>query len=221
MNGMHDVGGMDGFGPIIREKNEPFFHTDWERRIYAIASAIPYPLNYGDDQFRREIERIPPAQYLNASYYELWFYSTLSLLEEHNVLSKGDLDTHAPGEPATEFVEGVVRVKEVAATILAGASTRADIAEVPQAFAVGDRVRVKNNHPYHHHRAPRYIRSLVGKIVIDHGVFNFADSNSEYRGDCPQHVYAVEFSGRELWGEDAEEGTSVTIDLFETYVEAP
>lgn len=220
MNGIHDLGGMDGFGPVVVEKEEPVFHSDWERRMYGIASVIAYPLDFNDDQFRREIERVPPPKYLSSPYYELWFYGILGILKERGITSLEDIDAFEPSGIAPPFKDGVVTAAMVEDTILAGASTRADVAEIPQEFSVGDIVRVKNNHPYHHHRAPRYIRGRLGKIVIDHGVFNFADSNSEYRGHQPQHCYSVEFSGSELWGEDAEDDSSVTIDLFETYIEA-
>jgi nitrile hydratase len=220
MNGMHDLGGMDGFGAVIVEKDEPVFHSDWERRMYGIASVIAYPLDFNDDQFRREIERVPPPKYLNSSYYELWFFGILGILKERGITSLEEIDVFEPSGVFPPFKDGVVTSAMVEDTILAGASTRADVAEIPQEFSVGDIVRVRNNHPYHHHRAPRYIRGRLGKIVIDHGVFNFADSNSEYRGEQPQHCYSVEFSGSELWGEDAEDGSSVTIDLFETYIEA-
>jgi nitrile hydratase len=188
--------------------------------MYGIASVIAYPLDFNDDQFRREIERVPPAKYLNSSYYELWFYGILGILKERDVTSLEDIDSYSPSGETQPFKSGVIKAADVRDTINAGASTRADVAEVEQRFSVGDEIRVLNNHPYHHHRAPRYIRGKLGRIVIDHGVFNFADSNSEYEGEQPQHCYAVEFSGRALWGDDAEEGSTVTIDLFETYMEA-
>lgn len=218
MNGIHDLGGMHGFGAVIAEKNEPVFHSRWEGRMFAIASAIAYPLRTNDDQFRREIERIPPSKYLTSSYYELWFFGVLALLQERNVADLGEIDRHAPGVPAATLVEGAVAAKDVSGVILAGASTRVEKAEVARGFAVGDTIRVKNNHPYRHHRAPRYVRGRVGRIVIDHGVFSFNDSNSEYQGHQGQHCYAVEFPSAELWGNDGDETSSVTIDLFETYL---
>ena len=89
MNGIHDMGGMDGFGPVRPEANEPVFHAAWERRMFALALTVPFAVPYGDDHFRREIERLPPADYLRAGYYEKWLHAMQSLLAEHGVLPSG------------------------------------------------------------------------------------------------------------------------------------
>ncbi len=219
MNSIHDVGGMHGFGPVPIEEGEPYFHADWERRMFGIASAVAYPLDFNDDQFRREIERVPPGKYLTSSYYELWFYGILGILEERQIATLDDVDNFKPSGKAKPFVEGVVKAADVGDTIIAGASAQSDTIEVPKVVNVGDRVRIKNNHPHHHHRAPRYIRGREGVVVMDHGPFHFPDTNSEYQGHKPQHVYAVQFEGTELWGRDADPETSVTIDVFESYME--
>jgi nitrile hydratase len=219
MNSIHDLGGMHGFGPVPIEPNEPYFHADWERRMFGIASAIAYPLDFNDDQFRREIERIPPGKYLTSSYYELWFYGILGILEERGIATLQDIDHFEPSGERKNYVDGVVKGDMVDETIIAGASAQSATIEVPKVIQVGDAVRIKNNHPHHHHRAPRYIRGRQGKVIFDHGAFNFPDTNSEYRGLKPQHVYAVEFSGAELWGDDADPETSVTIDVFESYMD--
>ncbi len=187
--------------------------------MFGIASAIAYPLDFNDDQFRREIERVPPAKYLSSSYYELWFYGILGILEERKIATLKDIENYKPSETSESFLEGVVKGDEVDATIAAGASARSETVEVPKVVSIGDTVRIKNNHPHHHHRAPRYIRGRKGTVVLDHGSFNFPDTNSEYLGLKPQHVYAVQFSGTELWGNDADPETSVTIDVFESYMD--
>jgi nitrile hydratase subunit beta len=79
MNGIHDMGGMDGFGPVRPEANEPVFHAAWERRLFALSQAVPFAVPYGDDHLRREIERLPPAEYLGLSYYEAWLHAIRSL----------------------------------------------------------------------------------------------------------------------------------------------
>ena len=219
MNGIHDLGGMHGFGAVPVEENEPFFHSAWERRMFGIASVISYPLDFNDDHFRREIERIPPAKYLSSSYYELWFYGVLGILEERGIATLEDIDQYKSTHQGQAFVDGVVKGEDVEDMILTGTSAQADKPEIPKQISVGDFVKIHNNHPRHHHRAPRYIRGHTGKVVMDHGPFNFPDSNSEYQGLKPQHVYAVEFLGSELWGGDADPETSVTLDVFESYME--
>ncbi len=114
---------------------------------------------------------------------------------------------------------GEVTLEEVAAAIEGGASTRRADADVKAGFKVGDRVRVKNVHPFHHTRSTRYSRGKVGEIVRDHGIFVYPDTNSEWQGEDPQHVYTVCFSAREIWGEDGVDGDSLCLDLWEPYLE--
>jgi nitrile hydratase len=173
---------------------------------------------FADDHLRREIERIPPADYLNASYYELWYKSITSILRERNVIAPDDFDT-----PKTlklhPLCQAAIRPEAVAAAVFAGASTRAGQAVIPQTLAVGDKVRVLNNHPLHHTRVPQYIRGRTGRVIADHGVFNFPDTNSQDRGDCPQHCYTVEFESTEIWGDQADKTVTVTVDLWESYMQ--
>jgi nitrile hydratase len=86
-------------------------------------------------------------------------------------------------------------------------------------FALGDRVRTRRLHPSGHTRLPRYARGLRGTIALVHPSFVFPDTNAHERGENPEHVYAVRFAARELWGEGAEEGVQVYVDCFEGYLE--
>lgn len=205
MNSMHDMGGMDGFGPVITEANEPVFHAEWERRMFAIASALPYAMPYGDDDLRREIERIPPADYLRLPYYAYWLHAISRLLEEHGVPG-------APRKPAVkaDIVEKLIR---------RGASTRKEAQEIVPRFSIGDRVRARNIHATSHTRLPRYARGKRGVIERNHGVFNFADSNARGEGPHPHHLYTVTFTARELWGDDASSHDKFYLDLWGDYLE--
>jgi len=113
---------------------------------------------------------------------------------------------------------GEVSPEEIAAAVEAGATTRRSEVAIKPRFKVGDRVRVKNEHPWHHTRSTRYARGKTGEIVRAHGVFVYPDSNSEWLGEDPQHVYGVRFSAWELWGEDAPQGDSLCLDLWEPYL---
>ena len=86
MNGVHDLGGMHGFGPVEREKNEPPFHADWEARVYALATMLRRRGLFNSDELRNAIERLPPEQYLAASYYERWLGALEMLVAEKGVL---------------------------------------------------------------------------------------------------------------------------------------
>jgi hypothetical protein len=86
-------------------------------------------------------------------------------------------------------------------------------------FKAGDRVLARNMHPPGHTRIPRYVRGKRGVIERDHGVFIFPDTNAEFAGTKPQHVYSVRFTARELWGEDAPAADTLCIDLWDDYLE--
>ena len=114
---------------------------------------------------------------------------------------------------------GEVAFDEVAASVEAGASTRRPQETAEPHFTVGDRVRVKNEHPWHHTRSTRYARGKTGEIVRAHGIFVYPDSNSQGQGEDPQHVYTVCFSARDIWGEEATAGDRLCLDLWEPYLE--
>ena len=208
MNSIHDMGGMDGFGAIAREADEPVFHADWERRMFALASAIPFAVPVGDDHFRQEIERIPPATYLASSYYELWYRAHCALLRQHGVI----------GSAVPEPLNPPLTADRVAAVIAGGASTRMPDDGIQPRFRIGDPVMARNIHPATHTRLPRYVRGKRGVIHRDHGVFSFADSNARGEGPSPQHVYAVAFTATELWGEDAA-NDRIYLDLWDDYLD--
>lgn len=218
MNGMHDLGGMDGFGPVEPEKDEPVFHAEWEERMYAIASAIPFTIPYTDDHFRFAIEQTPPKTYIKASYYELWQQGVERVLKYRGILENGEIDAYTT-EPQRPLHSDALRPQDVEAAIMAGASTRSDDVEIDSGFAVGDIVRVKNRSPYGHTRMPRYVRGCIGEIVLAHGVFVFPDTNSTDDGERPQNCFNVKFTGGELWGETGHPNDDIFIDLFDEYLE--
>jgi nitrile hydratase len=212
MDGIHDMGGMDGFGTVVPEANEPVFHAGWERRMLALSLALPFAVPFSDDHLRREIERIPPEIYLRSSYYEKWLMAIESLMRERGII---------PGGPATLKVEAApaIKAEAVADAIHAGFPTRRDDAEAKARFAVGAKVRARNIHPKCHTRLPRYVRGHEGVIHADLGVFGFPDWNSEYKGHKAQHCYSVRFSQQTLWGREAPAGDSLYLDLWEDYLE--
>ena len=91
MNGVHDMGGMDGFGPVVREANEPVFHAGWERRLFAMVNLAMRAAEVNIDEFRHAIERIPPGKYLASSYYERWLAALETLLVERGVITREEL----------------------------------------------------------------------------------------------------------------------------------
>ena len=92
MNGIHDLGGMHGLGPIAAETNEPVFHADWERRVFGVMIATFAGGNFNVDEFRHGIERMNPADYLGTSYYEHWLHTIEANLIEKGVITRKELD---------------------------------------------------------------------------------------------------------------------------------
>jgi len=91
MNGIHDLGGMHGFGPVVREKNEPVFREEWERRTFGVVNLTMGAVQIHVDEIRRAIERMPPAEYLESPYYAHWIYGLEALLDERGVITRDEL----------------------------------------------------------------------------------------------------------------------------------
>jgi nitrile hydratase beta subunit len=207
MNGIHDMGGMDGFGPVVREQNEPVFHADWEKRVFALLLSVLARAGASADELRHAIERIAPARHLASSYYERWLQAAETLLAEHGIVSREDL--------------AALPQPELAAQTLPSAGpppgSRARKPRLRARFKAGDRVRVRNLNPPGHTRSPRYARGKIGTVRRDNGVYIFPDTHAHGAGENRQHVYSVEFSARELWGKP--QRARVMLDLWEDYLE--
>jgi nitrile hydratase len=215
VNGVHDMGGMHGLGPVAPEPREPVFHDAWEGRVHAMTIASPTRGNIDVGRHQREL--IPGPDYLRMTYYEKWFTSLCALLLKGGLvtpqeLADGRADPAAPkGTPrlaAGEVTEAMTRL----------ASYEREIPAAP-AFQPGDRVRARNLNPTGHTRLPRYVRGRVGVIERRHGAHVLPDSNAHGRGEDPRHLYTVCFEARELWGPDAPARDSVRLDLWEPYLE--
>ena len=220
MDGIHDVGGMQGFGPLEIETDEPVFHHDWEKRVFALAMATPFVAEYGDDQFRRHIESMPPRQYLNSSYYQLWFDGMISLLKELTVLSDEELNHAQAVNPLPEqfAVNQQAQADGLMDVVLQGESQSMPGATGPHRFRVGDRVATCTHMPSVHNRLPRYARGKSGEVVGEYGQFILADTNSIGCGPNPQMLYSVEFTADELWGNAVDPGNTVCLDLWDVYL---
>ena len=217
MNGVHDMGGMHGMGPVVIEKDEPVFHAEWEARVYALLRATSFLGRWNIDMSRFSRERMPPAPYLAATYYERWLFGLQTLLVEEGLVTAQELAT---GRAATKAGEtAVLRVPDVAAQVRGRFSARV-AAEVPTKFKPGDLVVARRINPVGHTRLPRYVRGRRGTIHIDHGVFTFPDTNAMRRDPKPQHCYSVRFAARELWGPQAAARDSVYLDLFDDSLDA-
>ena len=216
MNGVHDLGGMHGFGPVIVEENEPVFHEDWEARTFALTLAAGFLGKWNIDLSRSAREQMPAAEYLMTSYYQHWLFGLRKILVDQGLLTAKELETgRAEARAAGVRVLGGAEVPQALQNRRAA---RVD-AQVTPRFRPGDRIVARNDHPVGHTRLPRYARGRHGEIVRDHGVFIFADTNAAGRGKKPQHVYSVRFAARELWGEEASPHDSVYLDLWDDHLD--
>jgi nitrile hydratase subunit beta len=217
MNGVHDMGGMHGMGPIAPEPNEPVFHERWEGRVYALNRAVGALGRWNIDAGRHSRERIPPAEYLRMSYYEKWLAGLIMLLKESGLVTQAELESGRPG-PGTARATPALTSDQVASMVAARGTFERPI-NTPPRFAVGQSVRAKKINPTGHTRLPRYARGNLGVVDRIHGAHVFPDSNAHFQGENPQHLYSVRFSARELWGNAASARDSVYIDLWEDYLE--
>ena len=218
MNGVHDMGGMHGMGPIEVEKDEPVFHQVWEARTYVLTRAIGAWRKWNIDRGRYHIELIPPAEYLRMSYYEKWFVRLVDLLVKTGLVTRREIETGKP-EPGAAKATPPLKAEAVAAAAL-NRNIRSSLdPSVRPRFKVGQQVRAKNINPLGHTRLPRYARGKTGKIVRDHGVYVFPDTNAHGLGEKRQHVYSVRFQARELWGEQASLRDFVYLDMWDDYLE--
>ncbi len=215
MNGVHDMGGMDGFGPVEREDDEPVFHHPWEGRVFAIRAALrPKDRVPGWGSFRYDLERIPPADYLRMSYYERWFAISMDRLLRSGLVTRAELETGRPGPGPAGLA---LRPGPVARPSGPGRLN----ADVPPRFRPGEDVRARNLHPPGHTRLPRYTRGKTGVVKRDNGVYALQDTDEAGQAidRPPQHVYTVRFTARDLWGERASARDTVYVDLWEDHLE--
>jgi len=218
MNGVHDMGGMHGMGPIHPEQNEPVFHEPWEGRVYAITRVLRSGGGRQNlDNSRFQLEQLPPAEYLRMSYYEKWLARLLNMVVNLGVVTREELDSGKPA-PGSPKATPAITAAAVPAMVTRRNSARRDVAVAPR-FKVGQNVRARNLNPTGHTRLPRYARGKRGVVHLDHGVFLFPDTNAEFLGEKPQHVYSVRFAARELWGEQASARDFVYLDMWDDYLE--
>lgn len=217
MDGVHDMGGMDGFGPMVPDGAN--FHEDWERRIYGL-TRVTRSVGLGSGMFRAAIESMPPDEYLAASYYERWMFGLEKRLVQGGVLTHEDVeagmarfaDEPMPERSDPELARRCVEAQGAGGPMAAAAAAR---------FRPGQRVRVRRMRPAEHTRCPRYVRGALGVIERVHGDALLPDAIARGEEHEPEALYAVRFRSEDLFGSGDEPGFRVLVDLAESYLEEP
>jgi len=205
MDGIHDLGGMNGFGAVAYEDDEPVFHEPWQATTFGVfVAAIAVMRNHNPDEYRHSIERMQPVHYLQSHYYERVLTGTATLLVEKGVVSLAELEARAGGDfPLANPVADM---------------PMADLAPQPVArFKVGDRVRVRDIHPAGHTRVPRFVRGKTGTVLHVAPAFHFPDASAHGGTQRKEHTYHVEFASRDLWSDSGSENDSVVVALWDSY----
>lgn len=225
MNGIHDMGGLHGFGTVDIDPNEPVFTTEWGSRVFCMTQVIDTLGVWNLDEHRHEIELMAAEDYITYTYYGRWLFAMERLLARRNILRHEEVD---------------LRVQEILADrrhfTLPDPSNRnwplAEKDKVPwgawrktesvlPAFVEGQVVRVRNIHPAGHTRVTNYTRGKVGTVFrVNDQAWVFPDTRAHYEGENLQAVYTICFAAQTLWGEaHAEPNINVYIDLSENHLE--
>jgi nitrile hydratase subunit beta len=206
VDGIHDLGGMQGFGAVDHSPSEPVFRERWEAAARALLEAVAGAVRASGGEFRHSIERMEPGHYLTSGYYEHWLTGAATLAVEHGLVTRADLEARAGGRFP---LSGPVRAAPVTA---AGP----DVSE-PR-FAAGDRVRVREWHPPGHTRCPRYVRGKQGVVVRLDGTHSVPDVEAHGAARRYEPTYSVRFDAAGLW-RDGQRGVWVHVDLWDSYLE--
>ena len=216
MNGIHDMGGMECFGPINPDPDEPLFHAEWEKRVLALTVCMGATGEWNLDQGRFARESLPPVDYLSIGYYRIWLTALEHMLTSRNLVLPEELKTGVATEPA-KSVKRVVSGTHIEKILLTGAPVERPTSRTAL-FSEGDFVRIDNQHTSMHTRLPGYIKGHTGVIHKVHGCHVFPDDNAKGVGENPQWLYNIRFEASELWGKARSQAGCVHVDCWESYL---
>jgi len=219
MDGIHDLGGKTGYGPVVREANEPVFHDRWEAKVFTfLRGASIAGAWYSADRFRHLIERIEPEAYLTHGYYGRWLGGIETGLVEAGIVTQDEINDKVQqlGGDRSDLVAARPRPDpDPLGEIPAYDGSQRDVSK--PLFHTGQRVRTSALGKPGHTRLPAYARNRVGTVITWHQGWVYPDTNAHGQGENPQHLYTVQFTGVELWGDEAE-NVKINLDLFEPYL---
>ncbi|MFJ4156273.1 nitrile hydratase subunit beta [Pseudomonas sp. NPDC089752] len=203
MDGIHDMGGMEGFGKLEQLRDQQPFHSAWEPLPYVVAILAKQKGWWTFDGGRHAIERMPTLEYINSPYFDRVLVGMATLAVENGLISHADLEHHAGG-PGTFPLSMPI-----------GKGHASRTRSLP--FSAGDRVTVLTAPPPGHLRAPRYCQGKTGTVLSVTEAVAFPGEAGHGLPVHEQPTYHVCFQASDLWGE-AEEGATVVVDLWESYL---
>jgi nitrile hydratase len=206
MDGIHDLGGMQGFGRVDHSPAEPAFPHRWQAVARALLLVVAGAVEASGGEFRHSIERMEPGHYLTSSYYEHWLTAAATLAVEHGLMTRTELEARAGGRFP---LSGPVLAPPVG-------DAGPDVGE-PR-FRPGDRIRVRERHPPGHTRCPGYVRGKAGVVVRADGIHSVPDVEAHTAARRREPTYSVRFDAADLW-QDSQRGVSVHVDLWDSYLE--
>jgi nitrile hydratase subunit beta len=216
MDGVHDMGGMHGFGPVGGQLDEQLSRTCWRARMFGIELSYTQPGGFNLDWMRHVMECMPPAAYLSSEYFDRWYWREVGILANADWVNIDELTTgKAAGRPTD--VGDPLPPEAVPVMLRQGVDSRRPAAGMP-AFKPGDRVRAKYHAPLGATRLPRYMRGHVGAVEAYRGWHVLPDANA-HGEERAEALYCVGFSALELWDDAASPQDLVFADLWESYLE--
>lgn len=214
MDGIHDLGGKEGFGPVPIDPTDDPFPNEWEGRMWGLAREQAVP-GMTIDYFRHGLERMVPKDYLSFPYFGKWCANYLMLYQQTGVFSHEEIATgKTTRDPDARPV--IKTTDDVIADNRASAFDFSRPIDTAPAFSVGDKVTTKSHMTARHTRLPQYARNATGTVIAYHGAHVMPDRNVEGT-HVGEHLYTVAFAATDLFGGEADPRDRVTLDLWESY----
>lgn len=215
MDGIHDMGGLQGFGPLDLAEDRYLTKDNWRARMFGIELSFTNPGGFSLDWSRHVQECIPPAVYLDIEYYDRWYRAAAAILVDAGWATLDELVSGKAG--SLPDAESPPLPPDMVPAIARSDATSRRPAAGPEAFAIGDKVRAKMSSPLGHTRLPRYLRGHVGQVHAFYGwqILPDAAAKGEERAEP---LYCVSFLARELWDDVTAPKDRVFADLWESYL---